>query len=82
LSLKEKSARCALLLRYARRRVKENTMPGIDRTARIAELRRLVQSGKYQVDAQAVAAKIIRESETRKASADRVLNHKAVGTDG
>ena len=38
-------------------------MPDCDREARILELRRLVQSGGYQIDPQQVAAAIVRESE-------------------
>jgi len=38
-------------------------VPHFDREARVAELRRLVQTGQYQVAPQEVAASIIRESE-------------------
>jgi anti-sigma28 factor (negative regulator of flagellin synthesis) len=38
-------------------------MPSTDRDERILELRRLVQSGEYQVDPQEVATSIIRKSE-------------------
>jgi len=44
--------------------VKTHThIPDSDREARVLELRRLVESGQYQVDPQEVAASIIRESE-------------------
>jgi anti-sigma28 factor (negative regulator of flagellin synthesis) len=39
-------------------------MPDGDREARIIELRRLVQKGEYQIDPVAVAAAIVRDSET------------------
>ncbi len=39
-------------------------MPDTDGEARVSELRRLVENGEYQIDPLAVAASLIRESET------------------
>ncbi len=52
-----------------------------DREARLIELRRLVQSGEYQIDPQEVAASIIRESEKPEAAEPAPISKTATTTE-
>jgi anti-sigma28 factor (negative regulator of flagellin synthesis) len=52
-------------------------MSDTDRDAHILELRRLVQSGEYQIDPQKVAASIIRESEKSETAESKPISKTA-----
>jgi len=52
-------------------------MPDDNREARIAELRRLVEAGEYQIDPEEVAASIIRKSENPAAAEPNPMSKSA-----
>ena len=56
-------------------------MSDTDREARLTELRRLFQTGEYQIDAQEVAARIIRESEKPEAAPSPPISKTATTTE-
>ncbi len=56
-------------------------MPDNDREARLTELRRLVETGEYQIDPHEVAASIIRKSEKPGAVEPAEISKTATTTD-